>query len=123
MNHTILYPIPHRQYVFSLPIILRRYFRYDRKLLTKLCHCAQKSLTSYIRATLGLKKGIPGVVMAIQTYGDYAKWHPHIHSLVADGLFTENGVFHVMPKADLRPLAELYRAHVLKMLKAEGLAR
>gem|GEM_PF-2452045 len=55
------------------------------------------------------------------TVGDYARWHPHLHALVADGLFLESGYFFVMPKADLRPLAELFRAHVLKMLKKEGL--
>ncbi len=46
---------------------------------------------------------------------------PHIHSIVADGLFRENGVFYVMPKIDIHPLAELFRANVLSMLKKEGL--
>lgn len=32
----ILWPVPHRQYVFTLPKILRHHFRYDRKLLSKL---------------------------------------------------------------------------------------
>ncbi|MEE4164456.1 MAG: transposase [Desulfocapsaceae bacterium] len=40
---------------------------------------------------------------------------------MADGLFLESGYFFVMPKVNLRPLAELFRAHVLKMLKKEGL--
>jgi hypothetical protein len=39
---------------------------------------------------------------------------------VADGLFTETGYFYVMPKVAIRPLAELFRASVLKMLKDEG---
>ncbi|MCP3890802.1 MAG: hypothetical protein GY702_18310 [Desulfobulbaceae bacterium] len=59
--------------------------------------------------------------MAIQTFGDYARFHPHLHALVADGLFLESGYFYVMPKVDLCPLRELFRAHVLKMLKKEGL--
>jgi len=59
--------------------------------------------------------------MTIQTFGDYAKWHPHIHSIVADGLFRRNGVFYVMPKLNITPLAELFRASVLSMLKKEGL--
>jgi hypothetical protein len=67
------------------------------------------------------KTGIPGVVMAIQSFGDYARWHPHLHALVADGLFLESGYFFVMPKVDLRPLREIFRALVLKMLKKEGL--
>jgi hypothetical protein len=48
------------------------------------------------------------------------EWHPHLHILVADGLFFENDSFYVMPRNDLRPLQELFRASVLKMLKKEG---
>ncbi|MCK5437837.1 MAG: transposase zinc-binding domain-containing protein, partial [Desulfobulbaceae bacterium] len=33
LRHEIFYPVPHRQYVFSIPKILRIYFKYDRKLL------------------------------------------------------------------------------------------
>ena len=109
------------KYVFSIPRILRRFFFYDRKLLGKLSQCAAKSLTKFFQLTLGKKTGIPGVVVAIQTFGDYARWHPHLHGLVADGLFLESGYFFVMPKVDLRRLRELFRAHVLKMLKKEGL--
>jgi len=78
-------------------------------------------LTKYFKLILGKKTGIPGVVVSIQTFGDYARWHPHLHALVADGLFLESGHFLVMPKVGLRPLRELFRAHVLKMLKKEGL--
>ncbi len=121
LHENILYPVPHRQYVFSIPKILRKYFLYNRKLLSKLCQCAQKSLLAYLRTVLGLKDGILGSVMAIQTFGDYARWHPHIHSITADGLFRSSGVFHVMPKVSTKPLGELFRAEVLKMLKKEGL--
>ena len=68
------------------------------------------------RITLGKKSGIPGIALAIQTFGDYAKWHPHIHALVADELPTESGYFYVLPKVAIRPLAEMFRASVLKML-------
>ena len=74
-----------------------------------------------MKITLNKKTGIPGIVVAIQTFGDYAKFHPHLHALVADGLFLESGYFFVMPKVALHPLRELFRAHVLKMLKNEGL--
>jgi hypothetical protein len=121
LRENILYPVPHRQYVFAIPIILRRYFLYNRKLLSKLCLCAQKSLLLFLRTILGLEDGILGSVMTIQTFGDYAKWHPHIHSITADGLFRLNGIFYVTPKTDLTPLAEIFRAEVLKMLKKEGL--
>ena len=68
--------MPHRQYVFSIPIILRKYFLYNRKLLSELCRLAHKSLLVFFRTTLGRPEGVLATVMAIQTFGDYAKWHP-----------------------------------------------
>ena len=34
LRENILYPVPHRQYVFSIPIILRKFFLYNRNLLS-----------------------------------------------------------------------------------------
>ncbi|HIP83274.1 MAG TPA: hypothetical protein EYH19_06835 [Desulfocapsa sulfexigens] len=42
---------------------------------------------------------------------------PHTHSIVADGLFSRSGIFYVMPKISLQPLADLFRVNVLAMLK------
>jgi len=39
--------------------------------------------------------GIPGIALANHTFGDCAKWHPHTHALVADGLFTETAALSV----------------------------
>ena len=119
LRENILYPLPHRQYVFSIPIILRKLFLYNRKLLSTLCKAAADSLQIFLRIATGLKDGIVGAVMTIQTFGDYAKWHPHIHAIVADGLFRRNGVFYVMPQTSLKPLAELFRARLLKLLVKE----
>ncbi|MCP3955131.1 MAG: hypothetical protein GY697_23365 [Desulfobacterales bacterium] len=66
LKETVLYPVPHRQYVFSMPKILRRFFLYDRKLLGKLSQCASKSLAKFFKLTLGKKTDIPVVVVSIQ---------------------------------------------------------
>lgn len=121
LRENIIHPLPHRQYVFSIPIILRKFFLYNRKLLSLLSAAAAESLRVFFRTVLGLPEGVVGAVLAIQTFGDYARWHPHIHAIVADGLFRPSGVFHVMPRTDLRPLAELFRARVLARLKKAGL--
>ena len=59
---------------------------------------------------MGLPEGVPGIVMAIHTVGEYLDFHPHLHALVADGLFARSGVFHVMPETGPKPLEELFRA-------------
>jgi hypothetical protein len=118
--NNILYPVPHRQFVFSIPKMLRIYFKYDRKLLTKLCHCANESLQMFFHTVLGLDDGILGMIMVIHTFGDYARFHPHLHAIVADGLFRPSGTFYCLPKTDLKELEEIFRSKVLAMIKAEG---
>jgi hypothetical protein len=43
---------------------------------------------------LGFPDGITGLVMVIHTFGDYARFHPHLHAIVADGLFRKNRTFY-----------------------------
>jgi len=113
--------VPHRQYVFSIPIMLRIYFKYDRSLLTGLCQCAYRSLLTFLREVVGLKNGVPGVVMAIHTFEEYPhKFHPHLHAIVTDGLFRNTGTFYVMRQTDLKPLEDLFRVEVFKFLRKEG---
>jgi Putative transposase/Transposase zinc-binding domain len=86
LAESILYPVPHRHFVFGIPKMLRPYFRYDRDLLKDLCRVAHECLIEFLRTSLGLPEGVPGIVMAIHTFGEYLDFHPHLHALVADGL-------------------------------------
>jgi hypothetical protein len=54
-------------FVFSIPKMLRIYFKYDRKLLTQLCQCANEGLQIFFRTVLGLADGILGMIMVIHT--------------------------------------------------------
>ncbi len=110
LAESILYPVPHRHYTLSIPKLLRPYFRYNRSLLKELCRIARDCLVDYQRTILQLPNGIPGVVMAIHTFGEYLGFHPHLHAIVADGLFMRGGRFHVLPETSPRPLEELFRA-------------
>ncbi|MCL7488057.1 MAG: hypothetical protein M8357_07800 [Desulfobulbaceae bacterium] len=57
-------------------------------------------------------------------FGDYCRWHPHIHAIVSGGLYTESAYFFVLPQnADIQFLKEILRARVFAMLKKEGLVR
>jgi ribosomal protein S27E len=121
ITQSVAYPIPHRQYVFSIPIMLRVYFKYNRALLSKLCRTAYESLAAYITTTLHKPAGELGVVMAIQTFGEYLNYHPHLHAVVTDGVFTPSGMFYVSPHCDTKSLEELFRNKVIHLLIKEGL--
>ena len=101
--------------------MLRTHFRLDRALLKDFCRLAHACLVEYMQTTLRLPDGLPGMVMAIHTFGEYMDFHPHLHALVADGLFVRSGLFHVLPDVSLKPLEELFRARVITFLVDKGL--
>ena len=40
---------------------------------------------------------VPGMVAAIQTFGELLHWHPHVHVLLTCGAFTPEGEFLQLP--------------------------
>ena len=121
LSETILFPVPHRHFTFGIPKMLRPYFRFDRDLLKDLCRLAHECLLEYLRTTLDLPEGLPGIVMAIHTFGEYLDFHPHLHALVADGLFARSGLFYCLPNVSIEPLEEMFRARVITFLVDKGL--
>ena len=83
----VVAPVPHRHYVLAIPRMLRPYFQRHRHLLKCLCTLAHESLTDYLRTALDCPEGVPGIIMTLHTFGEYLDFHPHVHALVADGLF------------------------------------
>ena len=81
-------PVPHRQFVWTIPKRLRLHTRFDRKLLGKLCSCAWTCIQAEVRRLLGRQDVLPGMVAAIQTHGELLHWHPHFHVLLTCGAFT-----------------------------------
>jgi len=120
VRHEIVYPVPHRQYVLTIPKRLRCYFRNNHKLLGQLCLAARDSLKTFLRTQLGLPEGEVGMILVIHTFGEYLGWHPHLHILCADGLFRQSGLFQCMRPVDLQELELLFRDRVLNFLVQAG---
>jgi hypothetical protein len=112
--------VPHRQWVFSIPKRLRIYFMFDRKLLTKLSRCAWKVLNLYLMQAVPYEDAKAGAAIAVQSFGDFQNFHPHLHVLATDGCFYIYDAFMVCQPPDTGELEELFRYEVFKMLKAEG---
>jgi hypothetical protein len=55
----------------------------------------------------------PGVIAAIQTFGDRINLYPHLHFLVTEGGVDGAGVFHQIPRIDDSRLAEIFAREVL----------
>jgi hypothetical protein len=62
----------------------------------------------------------PAFVLYVQTFGDLLTFNPHIHALVADGVFLPTGTFHVLPPLPEAALREALRHQLLNFLCSEG---
>lgn len=113
IEHEILHDVPHRQYVFTLPKRLRPYFLHDRRLLGLLSRVAYDTLRDFLRTSLDHPTAVPGVVASIQTFGSLLNWHPHLHLLVTDGAYRDDGSFLPLSFHDPALLTEAFRRAVL----------
>jgi hypothetical protein len=113
--------VPHRHVVFSIPKILRRYFLYDRKLLSDLSRCGWEALKAFYTTGVRDPKALPGAVVAIQTFGDFPQgFHLHLHILVSDSRFHTNSTFSVSPAVHIKALGQIFRYKVLKDAPFQG---
>jgi len=140
LAESIVAAVPHQHFTFTIPKMLRPYFRFHRGLLKQLCRIAHQCVSDFLRDAFGdaggvgttVHDGVPAIVMAIHTFGEYLDFHPHLHALVADGLFDREGKFHVMRDGELTQeqrgttdalcagnhtaLEQLFRARVIALL-------
>jgi hypothetical protein len=74
-----------------------------------------------MRISLDQPDGMPGIVMAIHTFGEYLDFHPHLHLLMADGLFLRDERFLVLPENGMNAVEELFRAKLITFLTGKAL--
>jgi len=94
---------------------VRPYLLYHRALLGDLSRVAARTITAFIRTTVGEPGLSVGIVASIQTHGSLANWHPHLHVLVTDGGFRADGTFVPLPLHDVTTLTEAFRRAVLRL--------
>ena len=99
---------------------LRIFFKFRRKLRGDLCRAAARSLAVYFEALTG-EELVPGIIAAVQTFGDRINFHPHLHLLVTEGGVDGAGTFHWIPRLDDARLADIFAREVLRLLVNRGL--
>ncbi|MBD3391475.1 MAG: hypothetical protein GF410_05580 [Chitinivibrionales bacterium] len=112
LKDEVLVDVPHRQWVFTVPKRLRVFFRFDRHLLGKLCRAAFDTVCDVFRLEIDGDCGVPAMIGAVQTFGDLVHFHPHIHAIVPEGVFTESGHFVHIPDIWKHRAEELWRERV-----------
>ncbi len=108
----VLEPVPNRHIIFTIPKRLRGYFRYDRALNSILFNAAWGSIAE----VLGAEEATPAAALTLQTAGEALNWNPHLHGLLADGLFGSDGSFSQFTEIDLGKLNSKFAEGVLSAL-------
>jgi hypothetical protein len=73
-------------------------------------------------AAVAEEKGFrPGLVSVVQTFGDRANFHAHVHALVSRGGWTASGEWILVPYVDEAAAQELFRHKVPALLRRRGL--
>ncbi len=97
----ILPEIAYRQVVVTFPIKMgiRERIRRDPDLLRRFTGLAVKVITRALRSQLdpaleGVNQAHPGVIAARHTWGSDLHYHPHVHLLITNGLYTPDGTYH-----------------------------
>ncbi|CAB1063007.1 hypothetical protein D1BOALGB6SA_7789 [Olavius sp. associated proteobacterium Delta 1] len=93
---------------------------FGRKLLTKLSRCVWKVLNLYLTQAIAYDDAKAGAAIAVQSFGDFQNFNPHLHVLATDGCFYNDAAFMACPPPGTAELEELFRYEVFKMLKSEG---
>jgi hypothetical protein len=116
----VLFRLPHRQFVFTVPKILRLYFKYDRNLFEDVSRIIFSIIQDFYNesAPVALKTAS---VLSYQSFGDLVRWNPHYHCLVLKGGLDEAGSFHHIPIKDNASLTEVFRRRVIKLFVDRGL--
>ena len=119
MNERLLLALPHRQFVFTFPKLLRPYFRHNRRLFSEISRLIFAILQRFYDKA-AQRPVRTGMVLAYQTSGEFLRWNPHFHCLVLEGGFDERGRFVHIPLGDIQRMSEYFRRVVIRLfLKKE----
>ena len=117
----VLEEVGHAQWVFVMPKMLRPYFLHHRELLGCLARAAWETVRELMVAATGEDSLRPGMVAVVQTAGDLANWHPHVHALVSRGGWTRDWEWVPVAYVDEHAAELLFRHKVMRLLQDVGL--
>ncbi|MBQ4059901.1 MAG: transposase [Lachnospiraceae bacterium] len=83
--------VQHRHCVFTIDENLRDFFLQDRSLLNCLFHAVTSVILRMFHKQNKSKNFTPGFIMVLHTFGRDLKWNPHIHCLITEGGYSDDG--------------------------------
>ena len=110
--------VTHRHCVFTIDENLRHFFLEDRSLLDCLFH-AVTSVVSRMFFKLNKSKNFtPGFIMVLHTFGRDLKWNPHIHCLISEGGYSDDGFWRHITHFNYTYLRNAFRTALLNEIES-----
>ena len=98
---------------------LREFFLKDRSLLDCLFHSANSVITRMFYKMNKSKNFTPGFIMVLHTFGRDLKWNPHIHCLISEGGYSDDGVWRNLKHFDYTFLRNAFRTALLNEMESK----
>ena len=112
MNEQLLLRLPHRQFVFTLPKVLRLFYRHDKRLHGEVSRLIYGLGLDFVAEAAGTPLRAAGGLL-FQSAGSFCRFHPHWHGLFLEGGFDAEGRFVHFPKIGLQKMSGCFRQRVI----------
>lgn len=111
--------VTHRHCVFTIDENLREFFLKDRSLLDCLFHSVNSVITRMFYKMNKSKNFTPGFIMVLHTFGRDLKWNPHIHCLISEGGYSDDGFWRNVKHFDYTFLRNAFRTALLNEMESK----
>ena len=111
--------VTHRHCVFTIDKSLREFFLKDRSLLDCLFNSANSVITRMFYKMNKSKNFTPGFIMVLHTFGRDLKWNPHIHCLISEGGYSDDGFWRNVKHFDYTFLRNAFRTALLNEMESK----
>ena len=105
--------VQHRHCVFTIDENLRDFFLEDRTLLDCLFHSVSCVVSRMFFKMNKSKNYTPGFIMVLHTFGRDLKWNPHIHCLISEGGYSDDGFWRPVHHFNYTYLRNAFRTALL----------
>ena len=110
--------VSHRHCVFTIDENLRHFFLEDRRLLNCLFHAVTSVVSQLFFKMNKSKNFTPGFIMVLHTFGRDLKWNPHIHCLISEGGYSDDGFWRNVKHFNYSFLRNAFRTALLNEMES-----
>lgn len=107
----------HRHCVFTIAEELRPFFLKERSLLNCLFSAVRSVVLRMFHKDNKTKLFTPGFICVLHTFGRDLKWNPHIHCLISEGGYSNDGFWRAKTHFNYRMLRDSFQTALLKELQ------